>query len=305
VTRHALWLPVAASALLLAAAAGPAPPRSRADCEAAYPASWGRAGKDVVWVPTYDAVVLAMLSMAQVTPQDLVFDLGAGDGNIAIAAAKAPFGARAVGIEYDPDMAKRAACLVAAEGVADRVRIVEGDVFKEDFGGASVVTLYLLPHLNLCVRHRLLALKPGTRVVSHQYAMADWTPDQSLQIQGRDVHRWIVPARVDGVWDLQDSQGTAFTIDLRQTLSALAGEIIRGGVREALVSASVRGLELRFSYEAAGAPVKFSGTVRGDRITGVLATGTAARTAVGQLRGALRGAPWAEMPPDCRRYYDR
>ena len=182
-------------------------------------------------MPTFDAVVLAMLSMAQVTPQDLVLDLGAGDGKIAIAAAKPPFGARAVGIEYDPDLAKLATCLVQAEGVADKVRIVEGDIFKEDFGGASVVTMYLLPHLNLCVRHRILALEPGTRVVSHEYTMAEWEPDQSVQVQGRDVHLWVVPARVDGVWDFQDSQGTPFTIELRQTFGTLAGEITRGGVR--------------------------------------------------------------------------
>jgi SAM-dependent methyltransferase len=258
-----------------------------------------------VWVPTFDAVVLAMLSMAQVTPRDLVLDLGAGDGRIAVAAAKAPFGARSVGIEYDPDMAKRAACLVEAEGLADRVRIVEGDIFKEDFGGASVVTMYLLPHLNLCVRHRLLALEPGTRVVSHQYAMAEWEPDQSVQIQGRDVRSWVVPARVDGVWDFQDSQGTTFTVDLRQTFGALSGEITRGGVREALVSATLRGPELRFAFDDAGGTVKFSGTVRRDAITGVLATGTTARTAVGRLRGALRSAPWAGMPPGCSPYYDR
>jgi predicted RNA methylase len=127
-------------------------------------------------VPTFDSVVTAMLSMAKVTSGDLVLDLGAGDGKIAIAAAKPPYGARAVGIEFDPDLAKRAACLVQVEGVADRVRIVQGDIFKEDFKGASVVTLYLLPELNLCVRHRILALEPGTRVVSHQYAMADWEP---------------------------------------------------------------------------------------------------------------------------------
>ena len=217
----------AASLLLLAAAAGQAQPRSREDCEAAHPAAWGRAGKDVVWVPTFDAVALAMLSMAQVTPRDLVLDLGAGDGKIAIAAAKAPFGARAVGIEYDPELAKRAACLVQVEGLADRVRIVEGDIFKEDFGDASVVTLYLLPHLNLCVRHRILALAPGTRVVSHRYTMADWVPDQSVEIQGRDVHLWVVPARVDGTWDFQDSQETPFTIELRQTFGTLSGEITR------------------------------------------------------------------------------
>ena len=298
-------LVAAASLLLFAVAAGQAQPRSRDDCEAAHPASPGRAGKDVVWVPTFDTVVLAMLSMAQVTPRDLVLDLGAGDGRIAIAAAKPPFGARAVGIEYDPDLAKRAACLVQAEGLVDRVRIVRGDIFKEDFGGASVVTLFLLPHLNLCVRHRLLAMQPGTRVVSHQYAMADWEPDQSVQIVGRDVYLWVVPARVDGVWEFHDSQGTTFTVDLRQTFGTLSGDITRSGVRAALLSATVRGLELRFTFDAAGVTAKFSGTVRGDQITGVLSTGTTARTAVGRLHGARRGAPWAEMPPGCTRYYDR
>jgi len=295
----------AVSLLLLAAAAGQAQPRSREDCEAAHPASWGRAGKDVPWVPTFDAVALAMLSMAQVTPQDLVLDLGAGDGKIAIAAAKPPYGARATGIEYDADLAKLAACLVQVEGVADKVRIVEGDIFKEDFGDATVVTMYLLPHINLCVRHRLLALKPGTRVVSHQYSMAEWKPDQSVQIQGRDVHLWVVPARVDGVWDFQDSQGTPFTIDLRQTFGALSGEIARAGVPQALVSGTVHGLELRFSFDAGGVVASFSGTVRGGEITGLLRMGTAARTATGRLRGALRGGAWAAMPPDCGRYYDR
>jgi hypothetical protein len=291
--------------LLLAAGAVQAQPRSRDECEAAHPASWGRPGKDVVWVPTHDAVVTAMLSMAQVTPQDHVLDLGAGDGKIAIAAAKAPFGARALGIEYDPDMAKRAACLVQAEGVADRVKIVQGDIFKEDFGAPSVVTLYLLPQLNVCVRHRLLALEPGTRVVSHQFPMEDWAPDQSVQIQGRDVHLWVVPARVDGIWDFQDRPGTAFTIELSQTFGTLTGEIVRDAARQPLVSATVHGSELRFTFDTAGVPVKFSGTVRGDTITGVLSSGTTARTAVGHLRGALRSAPWAERPPACKQYYER
>jgi SAM-dependent methyltransferase len=292
----------AASLLLLAAATGQAQPHSRADCEAAYSAAWGRAGKDVPWVPTFHAVVLGMLSIAQVTPEDRVLDLGAGDGRIAIAAAKPPFGARATGIEYDPELAKLAACLVQVEGLADRVRIVEGDIFKEDFGDAGVVTMYLLPQINLCVRHRLLAMKPGTRVVSHQFTMADWQPDQSVQIQGRDVRLWVVPARVDGVWDFEDSQGTTFTIDLHQTFETLSGEITRAGVQQALLSATLRGVELRFKSDAAG---ELSGTVRGEEITGVLRTGTAARTVVGRLRGSLRAAPWAEMQPGCSRYYDR
>jgi hypothetical protein len=295
----------AVSLLLLAAAAGPPQPHSRADCEAAYAVARGHAGKDVPWVPTSDAVVLAMLSMAQVAPVDRLLDLGAGDGRIAITAAKPPFGARAVGVEYDPDLAKLAACLVQAEGLTDRVRIVEGDIFKEDFGDASVVTLYLLPQINLCVRHRLLAMAPGTRVVSHQYAMADWKPDQSVQILGRDVYLWVVPARVDGTWDFQDSEGTTFTIDLRQTFEALSGEITRGGVRQALRSATLRGAELRLTSEAEGAAVELWGTVHGEGITGVLRAGAVARTAVGRLRGALRGAPWAEMPAGCGPYYGR
>jgi SAM-dependent methyltransferase len=295
----------AAALLFLAAAVGQAQPTSRAECEAAHPAAWGRAGKDVVWVPTWDAVVQAMLTMAAVTPQDLVIDLGAGDGRIAIAAAKAPFGARAVGIEYDPDLARLAGCLVQAEGVADKVRIVEGDIFKEDFGAASVVTMYLLPHLNLCVRHRILAMAPGTRVVSHQFSMADWDPDASAEVQGRNVYLWVVPARVDGVWDFHDRQGKPFTIELRQTFGKLAGEITRGRVREPLLSATVRGHDLRFAFDTAGVTVDFRGTVKGSEIAGGLSTGTAGSTveAVGRLRGALRDTPWAQMPPDCGRYY--
>jgi len=118
----------------------------------------------------------------------------------------------------------------------------------------------------------------------------------------------VVPARVDGVWNFHDSQETPFTIDLRQAFGTLSGEITRGGVRGALRAATVHGLELRFAFDAAGAAGvagEFSGTVRGREITGVLRTGAAARTAVGRLQGALRGAPWAEMPPGCSRYYDR
>jgi SAM-dependent methyltransferase len=295
----------AATLLFLGAVIAHAQAPSREDCAAAYPAAWGRAGKDVPWVPTFDAVILTMLSMAQVTSEDRVLDLGAGDGRIAIAAAKPPFGARARGIEYDPELAKLAACLVRVEGVADKVRIVEGDIFKEDFGDANVVTMFLLPQINLCVRHRVLALPPGTRVVSHQYAMADWKPERSVQVQGRDVHLWIVPARVDGVWDFRDSQDTTLTLDLRQSFEALSGEVTRSGLHEPLASATVRGLELRFAFGSSAAGSRFSGTVRGHEITGVLSSGTAARTAVGRLRGALRPAPWAEMVPGCKQYYRR
>jgi len=256
-------------------------------------------------VPTYDAVTLAMLSIARVTPRDRLLDLGAGDGRIVIAAAKAPFEASAVGIEYDHDLARLASCLVQVEGVADKVRIIEGDIFQEDFGDATVVTLFLLSRINLCIRHRLLAMPPGTRVVAHQFGIADWEPEQSVTIQGRHVFLWTVPARVGGVWDFEDSEGRTFTVDLRQTFDALSGRIAREGGRADLLSATVKGRELRFAFDAGGSTVKFSGTVRGHAITGVLSTGRSALTAVGRLRGALEAAPWAEMPPDCGGYYDR
>jgi hypothetical protein len=298
-------LTAAAAMLLPAAAVAQAPPDSRAACEAAYPASWGRIGKDVPWVPTSVAVMHAMLTMAQVSPQDLVVDLGAGDGRIAIAAAKPPFGARSVGIEYDPQLAKLADCLVRAEGVADRARIVQGDIFVEDFGGASVVTMYLLPQVTLCVRHRILALEPGTRVVSHQYPIAGWEPDQSVQIQGRNVFLWVVPARVDGVWDFHGGQGKPFAIDLRQTFGKIGGEIIRGHVREPLLSAALRGRDIRFTFDADGATAAFTGTVDGSGISGTLSTGGETVKATGRLRDALRPAPWAAMAEGCSRYYGR
>jgi hypothetical protein len=148
-------------------------------------------------------------------------------------------------------------------------------------------------------------MEPGTRVVSHQFGMADWEPDESATVEGRNVYLWVVPARVDGVWDFHDGQGKPFTIELRQKFGKLGGEITRGRVREPLLSATVHGHDVRFTFDTAGVTVGFAGTVRGSEIAGVLATGTTGGTveAVGRLRGALREAPWAEMPPDCSRYY--
>jgi len=296
----------AAFVLLFAVAAVQEQPNSSADCEKTYPASMGRAGKDVVWVPTPDAVVHGMLAMAKVTPQDLVIDLGAGDGRIAIAAAK-EFGASSLGIEYDPDMARLAGCRTQAEGVAGKARIIEGDIFKEDFSRASVVTMYLLPDLNLCVRHRILAMAPGTRVTSHQFSMGDWEADESAEIDRRSVYLWLVPARVDGVWDFHDRHGAQFTIDLSQAFGKISGEIIQDGARQALVAATLRGTELGFTFDdTRGVTLRFAGAVRGTEIDGVLRTATGGEVeARGALRGALRPAPWAEMPAHCSRYYDR
>ena len=161
----------------------------------------GQAGKDVIWVPTPDEVVDRMLTMAQVTPQDFVMDLGAGDGKITIAAAK-KFGARAVGIEYNPDMVKHANANAQAAGVAGngqgKALIRHGDIFQTDFSQATVVTLYLLPEVNLRLRPKLLKdLKPGTRLVSHNYDMGDWAPLKTIIVNlpetSHTVYYWLVP----------------------------------------------------------------------------------------------------------------
>ena len=141
--------------------------------DALYEPRLRQPGKDVMWLPTPDAMITRMLQAARTTSADIVYDLGAGDGKIAIAAAK-QFGARAVGIEFDSNLAALAKRNVERAGVADRVTIVEGDIFKEDFSRASVLTLYLLPDLNQQLRPRLLAMKPGTRIVSHLWDMGEW-----------------------------------------------------------------------------------------------------------------------------------
>lgn len=175
-----------AAATLLAALAldnSWAQARTRMDCERDYSPSVGQPGKDVIWVPTPDELLRRMLTMAKVTDRDFVIDLGAGDGKIAIAAAKAPFHATSKGIEYNPDLARFANCLAQVKGVASKTRIIQGDIFKEDFGRADVLTMYLLPELNLCVRHRILAMKPGTRVTSHQCNMGEWEADETVRAQ--------------------------------------------------------------------------------------------------------------------------
>jgi precorrin-6B methylase 2 len=188
---------VVALAALLALAIGNASAQvaapDRASCTQSYKPESGQEGKDVVWVPTPDEVVQRMLQVAMVTPKDIVYDLGAGDGKIAIAAGK--LGATSIGIEFNPDMARLAQCFVRAEKLTDRTRIVQGDVFESDFREATVVTLYLLPELNLRLLPKLLKdLKPGTRIVSHAFTMGSWKPEQTLDVAGRSVYYWVIPA---------------------------------------------------------------------------------------------------------------
>ena len=268
--RVAQPLLVAAVVSLLALSAT-ADGRTRAECERDYKPQVGQAGKDVVWVPTPDELVNRMLTMAKVTPKDYVFDLGAGDGKIAIAAGK-KFGATAVGIEYNPDMAKLAQCFVQAEGVADRVKIIQGDIFKEDFSKATVVTMYLLPELNMRLRPTILAMKPGTRVTSHQFNMGDWEADETAEIEYRTAYLWIVPARVEGNWTFRDDGGkTTFNVAMTQKFQRLSGDASMGSNKNPLVGATLRGEEIKFAFnDDKGQTRTLTGTVRGNEIIGTL-----------------------------------
>jgi SAM-dependent methyltransferase len=149
---------------------------------------------DVIYVPTPEAVVEAMLALADVKPGDVVYDLGCGDGRIVIAAARHG-AARAIGVDIDPDRIQEAWVNAQAAGVADQVTFVQADLFQVDFSDADVVTLYLLPELNLRLRPKLLALRPGTRIVSHAFDMGDWAPQKERYVDGKTVYAWTVPDR--------------------------------------------------------------------------------------------------------------
>ena len=298
---------IAIAAALLLAASASAQAKTRAECERDYKPQVGQSGKDVIWVPTPDELVNRMLTMAKVTPKDYVVDLGAGDGKIAIAAGK-KFGATATGIEYNPDMAKLAQCYVQAEGVADKVKIIQGDIFKEDFSKATVITMYLLPELNLCVRHRILAMAPGTRITSHAFTMGEWEADESFDIEYRNAYLWIVPARVGGSWTFRNGSGSVdFGVSLNQSFQKIGGEASVGGRKQPLIGASLQGDSIRFAFtDAKGVTQHFAGNVRGHTIIGSLrAAGVADVEIAGNAQGPLAPAPWAEMASNCGRFYGK
>jgi SAM-dependent methyltransferase len=217
-----------------------------------------------MWLPTQDALMQRMLEVARVGPQDVVFDLGAGDGKIAIAAAK-QFGARAVGIEYNARLAELAQRQVIQAGVNHLVTIIQGDIFKEDFSSATVLTLYLLDELNQMLRPTVLSMKPGTRVVSTSFAMGDWEPDEVIQVSAtEDRYRtptgyyWVVPARIEGQWQLngwpESNQDAPAILRITQRYQRVAGTFTFKGVTQPLLGAQLKGAELSFScIDAQGA----------------------------------------------------
>jgi precorrin-6B methylase 2 len=222
----------------------------------------GQEGKDVVWVPTAQTLVERMLDMAEIKPGDYVIDLGSGDGRTVIAAARR--GAKAHGIEYNPRMVALAKRNAARAGVADRATFVEGDIFASDFSQATVLTLFLMPELNLQLLPAILKMKPGTRVVSNSFDMGSWLPDATARAT-RDCKTycegllWIVPAKVEGTWKLDG--GAA--LELQQTYQMLSGTL-RSGTLVTPVSGKLRGYEITFT----AGERRYAGQVKGEVMDG-------------------------------------
>src|SRR5687768_8755733 len=232
VTRKAAvsLLFMAASALALAQAQ---------KAPSAYKPSVGQEGKDVVWVPTPQELVEKMLDMAKVTPNDYVIDLGSGDGRTVITAAKR--GARAHGIEYNPDMVELSKRNAAKEGISDKATFAKADLFESDFSQATVITMFLLPSINLKLRPKILDLKPGTRIVSNSFDMEQWKADETATISEDCASYctallWIVPAKVGGTWKLPQGELT-----LKQTFQKISGTMRSGNVAAAITNGKLNG----------------------------------------------------------------
>ncbi|HWH78217.1 MAG TPA: class I SAM-dependent methyltransferase [Candidatus Binatus sp.] len=220
----------------------------------------GQDGKDVIWVPTPQDLVDKMLDMAKVTPKDYVIDLGSGDGRTVITAAKR--GAKALGIEYNPDMVELSKRNAAKEGVSDKATFMKADLFESDFSQAQVISMFLLSSINLKLRPKILDLKPGTRIVSNTFDMADWKPDESATLPGCNswctAHLWIVPAKVEGTWKLAQGELT-----IKQTFQNISGTL-KSGSAVTPIAGKLNGEQISFTAGAAA----YTGRVAGNSMEG-------------------------------------
>ena len=240
-----------------------------------YQPQVGQEGKDVIWVPTPQALVDKMLDMAKVTPNDYVIDLGSGDGRTVITAAKR--GARALGIEYNPDMVELSKRNAAKAGVSDKANFAKADLFESDFSEAQVITMFLLPDINLKLRPKILDLKPGTRIVSNSFTMGDWKADETATVKNDcasycTAYLWIVPAKVDGTWKLPQGE-----ITLKQTYQTLSGSVRSGAATTPISYAKLNGEHISFT----AGRVKYSGRVRGNSMDGESSNGKWTATRAG------------------------
>jgi precorrin-6B methylase 2 len=270
-------------ALLMSFAAGGALAQAQpASPPAAYEPSVGQEGKDVVWVPTPQALVDKMLAMAKVTPGDYLIDLGSGDGRTVITAAKR--GVRALGIEYNPEMVELSRRNAQKEGVGDRTTFVKADLFESDFSKATVITMFLLDRINLQLRPKLLDLRPGTRLVSNTFTMGEWNADEKVYANEKEgctnfcvAHLWIVPAKVAGTWKLPQGELT-----LKQEFQMLSGQL-KFGDKVLPVTGRVRGDAV--SFKAGG--TEYTARVSGGRMEG---TGKGGNWSAARLPRSAPGA---------------
>ena len=231
-----------------------------------YEPAFGQPGKDVMWLPTPQALVDKMLDMAKVTGDDFVIDLGSGDGRTVITAAKR--GAKALGIEYDPNLVELSKRNAAREGVSDKATFVKADIFESDFTQATVITMFLLDELNLQLRPKILDLKPGTRIVSNTFDMGDWKPDEVGRAEGVcgtayycTANFWIVPAKVEGAWKLPQGE-----LVLKQQFQMLSGTLRIGNGSIAVSNGRMSGDRIEFSANG----TTYTGKVTGNTIDGNL-----------------------------------
>ena len=209
-----------------------------------YQPELGQEGKDVRWFPTPQALVDKMLDMAKITPADFLIDLGSGDGRTVITAAKR--GIHAIGIEFNPDLVELSKRNAAKEGVKDKVEFIKADLFGYDFSKATVITMFLLPEINLRLRPKLLEMKPGTRIVSTTFTMQNWQYDDIVKIYDPEsewttAYLWIVPAQVGGTWKFKGGE-----LKLTQQFQMISGELIKGGKSIKITAGRIRGNEVTF-----------------------------------------------------------
>jgi hypothetical protein len=232
-----------------------------------YQPEVGQEGKDVVWVPTPQVLVDKMLDMAKVTSKDYVIDLGSGDGRTVITAAKR--GAKALGIEYNPEMVELSKRNAAKEGVTDKATFMKADLFESDFSHATVITMFLLPSINVKLRPKILDLKPGTRIVANSFDMEDWKPDETAKVDGCSnwctAYLWIVPAKVGGTWNLPQGELT-----LKQTFHMVSGTLKSGNNTTQITNGKLNGDQITFT--AGGA--QYTGHVSGNSIEGTVKGGS-------------------------------
>lgn len=266
VTRRSILAAAGGLAALIAPTAATAQPAPT------HQPTVGQEGKDVVWVPSPNALVERMLDMAGVTPADRVIDLGSGDGRTVIAAARR--GAKALGIEYEPSLVDLSIQNAAEAGVSDRASFIKADLFEADLSQASVITMFLLPGINMRLRPKILDMRPGTRIVSNTFTMEDWVPDQTAQVPASECTSycralfWVVPAKVAGTWRFGDGELT-----LEQKFQMVSGSLRSGAVVHPITNGRLRGEEITFT----AGDRTFTGRVSGDVIEGAGGSGPAWR----------------------------